>query len=260
MGHLNIRAQQLLSTIPPIRILITLPGQSTRISGMLKHAFRAIFFFMFILIALVLMLVIFYLLPDNLIRWSMLRSSQGYVKESGLTSDTTVYQQYQTRIEKDLVLNEKKLNSLTTQKPYIVINTTTNTFKLYKAGEIIREGNCSTGSYVKLRSKENKEWIFKTPKGYRTIKYKTTKPVWKKPDWAFVEEGLPIPSPNHPSRFEYGVLGDYALYMGEGYMIHGTLYQRLLGLPVTHGCIRLGDSDLEIVYRTLGSGSIVFII
>ena len=260
MRHFNIRAQQLFNTIPPVRILLTKPGDATRISGMLEQAFRAILYFMFTLIALTFMLVIFYILPDNLIRWSMLRSSQGLVEESGITSDTNIFQQYQASVEKDLELSGRKLNSLVPLKPYIVINTTTNTFKLYKSGEIIREGNCSTGSYVKLRSKENKEWIFKTPKGYRTIKYKTTKPVWKKSDWAFVEEGLPIPSPNHPTRYEYGVLGDYALYMGEGYMIHGTLYQRMLGLPVTHGCIRLGDDDLEIVYRTLGTGSIVFII
>jgi L,D-transpeptidase YbiS len=42
-------------------------------------------------------------------------------------------------------------------------------------------------------------------------------------------------------------------------MIHGTLYQRLLGLPVTHGCIRLGDDDLEAVYKILTPGSKVFI-
>ena len=71
-------------------------------------------------------------------------------------------------------------------------------------------------------------WMFKTPKGVFQIRGKTTSPVWKKPDWAFVEEGLPVPSVNHNSRFEYGVLGDYALSLGDGYMIHGTLYQRFL--------------------------------
>lgn len=260
MGHLYIRAQQILSVIPPIRFLSIKTDKDKYIAGMLKHVFSASSVLVYVLIAVTLILVMFYILPDHLLRWSIQRSSQGLVQESSLISDTTIYHQYQVSAEKELELTGKKLNSLIPQKPYIVINTTINTFKLYKAGEIIREGNCSTGSYVKLRSRENKEWIFKTPKGYRTIKYKTTKPVWKKPDWAFVEEGLPVPSPNHPSRFEYGVLGDYALYMGEGYMIHGTLYQRLLGLPVTHGCIRLGDEDLDIVYKNLGAGSAVFII
>jgi len=70
---------------------------------------------------------------------------------------------------------------------------------------------------------------------------------------------LPIPSPNHYSRFEYGVLGDYALYLGEGYMLHGTLYKRFLGLAVTHGCVRLNDDDLEAIYKTMDIGSKVYI-
>lgn len=88
---------------------------------------------------------------------------------------------------------------------------------------------------------------------------KITSPVWRKPDWAFVEEGLPIPSATHPSRYEYGVLGDYALSIGDGYLIHGTLYKRFLGMPVTHGCIRLNDEDLEAIYNTLAVGSKVYI-
>jgi len=64
---------------------------------------------------------------------------------------------------------------------------------------------------------------------------------------------------NHFTRFEYGVLGDYALSLGDGYLIHGTLYQRFLGLPVTHGCIRLNDENLELVYRSLQVGSKVYI-
>jgi hypothetical protein len=68
---------------------------------------------------------------------------------------------------------------------------------------------------------------------------KLANPVWRKPDWAFVEEGEPIPK-DPGDRLEYGSLGEYALYFGNGYMIHGTLYERLLGRPVSHGCVRLG--------------------
>jgi len=42
-------------------------------------------------------------------------------------------------------------------------------------------------------------------------------------------------------------------------MVHGTLYQRFLGRPVTHGCVRLGDDDLEAVYRNLEIGGKVFL-
>jgi L,D-transpeptidase ErfK/SrfK len=153
----------------------------------------------------------------------------------------------------------RKFTGLSSNSTYIVINTTANEFYLYRNQKIIRRGTCSTGSYILLESGEEQKWIFKTPKGQFRIQGKTTSPVWIKPDWAFVEEGLPVPPPNHESRYERGVLGDYALSLGHGYLIHGTLYQRFLGLPVTHGCVRLADEDLDVVYHSLSIGSRVFI-
>jgi len=161
--------------------------------------------------------------------------------------------------EKKLFSLQKQLDKQLPKTPYLIVNTTQNKFFLYSGKKLMREGICSTGSYTLLVKGEEQKWIFRTPKGIFKIREKKTAPVWKKPDWAFVEEGLPIPSPNHPSRFEYGTLGDYALSLGDGYMIHGTLYQRFLGMPVTHGCIRLGDADLEVVYKTLSAGAKVFI-
>jgi L,D-transpeptidase YbiS len=144
-------------------------------------------------------------------------------------------------------------------KPYIVVNTFDNSFELRLQGKIIRTGKCSTGSSILLKSPDKREWIFKTPRGRFSILSKVGSPVWHKPDWAFVEDGEPIPPPGAPERNKEGVLGDYALHFGDGYMIHGTLYQRFLGLPVTHGCIRLSDEDLKIVYETLDYGSFVFV-
>jgi hypothetical protein len=152
-----------------------------------------------------------------------------------------------------------KLAKLNPGKQYLLINTSDNTFKMIKNGAVFHEGICSTGSYVKLEVEGNKTYKFETPRGVFTVKSKIVDPVWKKPDWAFAEEGLPIPPANHDSRFEYGVLGDYALNLGNGYLIHGTLYQRFLGMPVTHGCVRLGDADLEFLYNELPVGAKVFI-
>ncbi|MFT6053981.1 MAG: L,D-transpeptidase YbiS [Roseivirga sp.] len=160
---------------------------------------------------------------------------------------------------KELMVLDKKLAANIPQKNYIVINSTANEFYLYKGANLIKKDICSTGSYIKLKQGEGKKWIFKTPKGEFKILNKTVNPVWKKPDWAFVEEGLKVPSANHSSRFEYGVLGDYSLSIGDGYLLHGTLYQRFLGLPVTHGCIRLNDENLELVYKSLPIGSKVYI-
>jgi lipoprotein-anchoring transpeptidase ErfK/SrfK len=171
-----------------------------------------------------------------------------------------VYKKQLGLLTKDVQRFSLKYNGYTSGQSYIVINTTDNRFSLYTNKNLIREGSCSTGSYIMLQaSSGNKKWIFKTPRGKYWIHGKKTNPIWKRPDWSFVEEGSKIPSPNDDSRFEYGVLGDYALTLGDGYMIHGTIYKRFLGMPVTHGCVRLNDDDLKVVYNTLNIGSKVYI-
>lgn len=169
------------------------------------------------------------------------------------------YRKQISQITRDISRLSGKYNSYTTGQTYLVINTTDNLFYLYRNKKLIREGHCSSGSYKMLKSEEGRSWIFKTPKGKFWIQGKITNPVWRRPDWAFVEEGLPIPSHDHPSRYEYGVLGDYAMSLGDGYLIHGTLYKRFLGMPVTHGCVRLNDEDLEAIFNAMTIGSSVYI-
>ncbi|MFT6881740.1 MAG: L,D-transpeptidase ErfK/SrfK [Marinoscillum sp.] len=175
------------------------------------------------------------------------------------TENTELTQRKSSELISSLALVDKALAAKAPKNGYIVVNSAANVFSLYKNGELIKRDKCSTGSYIKLKKGDQQHWMFKTPKGEFRIRNKTVNPVWKKPDWAFVEAGLPVPSANHPSRFEYNVLGDYSLAIGDGYLIHGTLYQRFLGLPVTHGCIRLNDENLELVYKSLPIGAKVYI-
>lgn len=183
----------------------------------------------------------------------------------GLTSGNSTNEN--TVIDKDSIEVEinklqKKLDSYTPSDAFLIVNTSENHFYLYKGKELIRHGLCSSGKNERLttqRKKGKKEYVFYTPKGVRKVQRKQKNPIWSKPDWAFIEEGLPIPPPGDPSRFESGTLGAYKLELGDDYMIHGTLYKRFMGQSVTHGCIRLGDEDLEVVYNTLQSGSKVYI-
>jgi lipoprotein-anchoring transpeptidase ErfK/SrfK len=182
-----------------------------------------------------------------------------FTASSELKSDPE-YKKQITALGKDVQRLSRKFTNYTPGQSYIVINTTDNRFFLYRNKKLVREGFCSSGSYTRLSTADgNREWIFKTPKGQFWIQQKITKPLWIRPDWSFVEEGLPIPPPNDESRFEFGVLGDYAMSLGDGYLMHGTLYKRFLGMPVTHGCVRLNDEDLEAIYNTLNIGSKVFI-
>jgi L,D-transpeptidase ErfK/SrfK len=154
---------------------------------------------------------------------------------------------------------QRQFEALTPHRPYLVVDTSNNHVYLKSGSKLLHDGICSTGSYVLLQAGDNRHWVFKTPRGRFNVQKKEESPVWHKPDWAFVEEGLPVPPPGAKERFETGVLGDYALHLGHGYLIHGTLYTRLLGMPVTHGCVRLNDETLSIVYKTLTVGSAVFI-
>jgi len=102
---------------------------------------------------------------------------------------------------------------------------------------------------ILIDTKTGRKWEFVTPRGIFTIISKTINPIWCKPDWAFIEEKKPIPLPGAPERNVLGELGQYALDLGFGYKIHGTLNEDMLGRPVSHGCIRLGAADLEYIFK-----------
>lgn len=163
------------------------------------------------------------------------------------------------KLEQEITELRSRLDKYTPTNAFIIVNTSSNHFYLYDKSELLRDGVCSTGKNERLIDSTNREFLLYTPIGVRTVQSKQKNPVWAKPDWAFVEEGLPIPPKSDPSRFEAGTLGAYKLVLGDGYMIHGTLYKRFMGQSVTHGCIRLLDDDLEAVYKTLGIGSKVYI-
>jgi lipoprotein-anchoring transpeptidase ErfK/SrfK len=151
------------------------------------------------------------------------------------------------------------LDKLSPAGTYVVVDQTQNRLYIMNDDKIVRTAVCSAGSGMILKaSGSSKKWVFDTPRGVFKVRNKISNPIWKKPDWAFVEEGKTLPT-NPADRFESGTLGKYALYLEDGYMIHGTLYTRLLGRSVTHGCIRLGPEDLQAVWDAVPVGSSVYI-
>jgi L,D-transpeptidase YbiS len=143
---------------------------------------------------------------------------------------------------------------------WVVVDTYKNRLRVYRDGELMRDAVCSTGKGSVLRDPRNgRQWVFDTPTGERTVQRKVKDPIWAKPDWAFIEEGYTPPPSSSPDRFDDFSLGKYGLYMGDGYIIHGTIFQTLLGQRVTHGCIRLGDKDLEFVYKQVPLGAKVYL-
>jgi L,D-transpeptidase YbiS len=154
---------------------------------------------------------------------------------------------------------QKKIGALAPKSVFIVIDSARNSLVLKTGGKDLLQAVVSCGSGSILEEPGGKRtWIFDTPRGEFQVKYKVVDPTWVKPDWAFIEEGKEIPK-KQEDRLESGVLGDYALGFGDGYFIHGTLYSRLLGRSVTHGCVRVGDKDLKAVYQAASVGTKIFI-
>jgi lipoprotein-anchoring transpeptidase ErfK/SrfK len=143
---------------------------------------------------------------------------------------------------------------------YIVIDVTNNRLLLRTGDSVLREAKCSTGSGIRLKEggANGREWEFDTPRGMFHVLQKVEDPVWKKPDWAFVEDQEPVPT-DPSDRMAPDMMGEYGLHLGHGYLIHGTLYERLLGRSVTHGCVRLGRDDLRAVYAASKIGTPVII-
>jgi len=154
---------------------------------------------------------------------------------------------------------ETKIVALAPKGPYLVVDTANNRVFLRNEQETVREMIASCGSGNVLEDPAaGKKWVFDTPRGDFKVQSKVTDPIWIKPDWAFLEEGEPIPE-RSADRAEAGMMGDYALGLGRGYFIHGTMYKRMLGRNVSHGCIRLGDEDLKFLYETAALGTRVII-
>ncbi|NJD20257.1 MAG: L,D-transpeptidase [Gemmatimonadetes bacterium] len=146
------------------------------------------------------------------------------------------------------------------RRAYIVIDRYNNRLWVRRGPEIRLEAVVSTGSGTVLKESGGAQrvWTFDTPPGRFEVLSERKNPVWTKPDWAFLEEGQEPPK-SIAERREKGSLGEWALDLGDGYMIHGTLYERLLGRNITHGCVRVGRDDLRVVAEAAVPGTPVFI-
>ncbi|OGR84240.1 MAG: hypothetical protein A2901_06825 [Elusimicrobia bacterium RIFCSPLOWO2_01_FULL_54_10] len=145
-------------------------------------------------------------------------------------------------------------------KVHIVVDTKANKLYLKKGLELLMDADCSVGRGGILNDKATgRRWEFATPLGEFRIQNKIENPIWIKPDWAFAENGEPIPPPNDPARRAEGELGAFVLSLGDGYLIHGTKNERTLGSAVSHGCVRLAAENLDLLYQTAPIGTRVYI-
>lgn len=187
----------------------------------------------------------------------MVRQHQVQVERQGHVSDKALPGLRELKAKNRDLTAQLKRNA--PQGVYIIIDTGRNILTLKRGDRVLRQGIVSTGSGNILEDPNGRRsWVFDTPHGFFAVKAMIRDPYWVRPDWAFIEEGKPVPK-RLDERVEGGVLGEYALSFGNGFFIHGTLYTRMLGRNVTHGCVRVGDADLEAVYRAVSVGSKIII-
>jgi len=77
----------------------------------------------------------------------------------------------------------------------------------------------------------------------------------------FIRTGkaLVVPPVGFKQRRIEKTLGHYRLNLGDGYALHGTQATSQLGRSVSHGCVRLADTDLEKLYGMTQVGDEVII-
>jgi L,D-transpeptidase ErfK/SrfK len=105
---------------------------------------------------------------------------------------------------------------------------------------------------------------WKTPLGLTRIVDKRVRPTWYPPESVRKEhaaEGRILPKavppgPDNP-------LGEYAMRLGipgGAYLIHGTNRPAGVGMPVTHGCIRMFPEDIEQLFKLVAVNTPVRIV
>ncbi|HWK90023.1 MAG TPA: L,D-transpeptidase [Longimicrobium sp.] len=141
---------------------------------------------------------------------------------------------------------------------YIVISLAEHRLYLMEEERVIWSTIVGTGTGTRLEGAGQK-WEFSTPRGMFRVQRKEINPRWYVPDWAYLERGTPIPDREDPVRWEEGMLGTTALFVGEGIALHGTNKPELLGQDVSHGCIRMTNEAARLLYHDVEVGTPVFI-
>ncbi len=74
-----------------------------------------------------------------------------------------------------------------------------------------------------------------------------------------VDGNIVIPPFGTNQRKYPGVLGTHRLYLGDGYALHGTNQPQSIGQAVSHGCVRLRNEDIDVLYERVAVGTPVYI-
>lgn len=132
--------------------------------------------------------------------------------------------------------------------------------RVMKGRTVLHDFPVAVGKGYFMRDDDSdRGWHFETPTGVFSVGRKETDPVWYAPDWHFIEKGLRVPAADSSARYFPGEMGDYALYLGDGLAIHGTKVAASVGQASSHGCMRMLDDHIEMIYSLSRVGTKVII-
>jgi lipoprotein-anchoring transpeptidase ErfK/SrfK len=141
----------------------------------------------------------------------------------------------------------------------LLVSVSQRTLSVLRGEEVLHRFPVGVGTGTRLSRGGGDEWTFATPTGEFEVGRKKKDPVWYAPDWYYVERGLPIPIPYSEVRYRPGVLGDYALYLSDEIAIHGTEEESTVGRASSHGCLRMRNADIAVVFPLVEVGTRVVI-
>ncbi|KQL40120.1 hypothetical protein AN960_07540 [Bacillus sp. FJAT-25509] len=118
----------------------------------------------------------------------------------------------------------------------IIINTNTNKLSYYNKGKLVKTFSVATG---KASSP--------TPTG----KFKIVNKIKNRP---WYKENIPGGAPNNPLGKRW-----MGLSVGSAYGIHGNANESSIGKSVSHGCIRMHNSEIEWLFDQINVGATVII-
>lgn len=142
----------------------------------------------------------------------------------------------------------------------LLVSVSERELSVRRGGAVLYRFPVGVGTGSSLRRAEGEAWDFSTPTGVFEIGRKKEDPVWYAPDWYYVERGLPIPRAYSPARYISGPLGDYALYLSDEIAIHGTRDESSVGRASSHGCLRMRNGDIAVVFPLVQVGTRVEIV
>lgn len=147
-----------------------------------------------------------------------------------------------------------------TDAVHLVVSVSERSLTVHRGDAVLHTFSVGVGTGSRLGSRAGASWSFDTPIGAFEVGRKKKDPLWYAPDWHYVERGLPIPPAYSDERYQRGVLGDYALYLSDEIAIHGTDDARSVGRASSHGCLRMHNADIAVVYPLVEIGTRVAIV